>query len=365
LAVLISPLLRNFKFQAWTHLKIEPRVVTGSAPLFSRCSSIALSHLQPTEAEASIEADELIAAQIDDLTIDNAIYVRGRPARIVSLDFPLVFWRFDDEDVVKHRSFNQSRALFQVSASVHASNVSAAAVAAASEASLGANGSGDRDRDELDDEDDWAAFENASSALPDNSARVSAAAAAFSADLASLQRVHESEQQQHRAADAFDDGFGDDELEFAPVSAPPSADAAAASGSAEQPHVISPDPEYARAAGEFKNNFMYVLAMFICMFCIHVAMPPWYFICRPRPIISHCSVASIRECYPLALFARQEPAEHVAERVSARSALVHARRRRRPPQIAAPRELLQLRAARRRQAQVARACRLLQRMRAL
>lgn len=235
--------------------------------------------MQPTQAEAEVEADELIAAQIDDLTIDNAIYVRGRPARIVSLDFPLVFWRFDDEDVVKHRSFNQSRALFQVSASVHASNVSAAAAAAASEASLGANGSGDRDRDELDDEDDWAAFENASSALPDNSARASAAAAAFSADLASLQRVHESEQQQqqHRAADAFDDGFGDDELEFAPVSAAPSTDAAAsASGSAEQPQVVSPDPEYARAAGEFKNNFMYAghanlhYFVFTARFCLSI-----------------------------------------------------------------------------------------------
>jgi hypothetical protein len=56
----------------------------------------------------------LVVASIDDLTIDNLIYVRGRRAIITSLDFPLVFWRFEGETVVLHRSFMSSREMFQV-----------------------------------------------------------------------------------------------------------------------------------------------------------------------------------------------------------------------------------------------------------
>lgn len=59
----------------------------------------------------------MVLAEIDDLTIDSVIFVRGRCAQVVSLEFPLVFWRFIDEGAdgpVRHRSFISSRELFQV-----------------------------------------------------------------------------------------------------------------------------------------------------------------------------------------------------------------------------------------------------------
>lgn len=47
--------------------------------------------------------------------VDNAvIFVRGRRAVIQSVDFPLVYWKFDGVDVIKHRSFIADRTQFQV-----------------------------------------------------------------------------------------------------------------------------------------------------------------------------------------------------------------------------------------------------------
>jgi hypothetical protein len=184
---------RNVKANdRWEHFFMKNlNLRHGSSP---RLSAAGCTHLQKVQQMEPIA--DLVAASIDDLLIDHVIYVRGRPGRIVSLDFPLVFWQFDGEEVVKHRSFNASRALFQVSAADAAANASAAAAKSKRSASL------DSSSDSSDDHDDWASFENAPP-LPDNSPPNSTESSSVAASTAS--------------AASFDDGFDDSELDFAAV----------------------------------------------------------------------------------------------------------------------------------------------------
>jgi hypothetical protein len=56
----------------------------------------------------------LTPAKDDDLHADARVFVRGRPATVVDVDFPLVFFRFEGEEVVKHRSFRARPEDFQV-----------------------------------------------------------------------------------------------------------------------------------------------------------------------------------------------------------------------------------------------------------
>jgi hypothetical protein len=47
--------------------------------------------------------------------VGQAIYVRGRRAVVIDVDYPIVFWRFNGEQVVKHRSHQTvPKDLFQV-----------------------------------------------------------------------------------------------------------------------------------------------------------------------------------------------------------------------------------------------------------
>ncbi len=95
---------------------------------------------------------------MDDLQVDSFIYVRGRAALVVNVDYPLVFWRWQDEGdsgVVRHRSFISSKELFQVAQ--HVSQLARVSQGPASD---------------FDESDDWASFD-ANDGLPDNSGATS------------------------------------------------------------------------------------------------------------------------------------------------------------------------------------------------
>ncbi len=57
---------------------------------------------------------EIRRADYDDFRVGAKVYVRGRPAEIVKLDYPLVYWVFEGSDVEKHRSFAFDPAMFSV-----------------------------------------------------------------------------------------------------------------------------------------------------------------------------------------------------------------------------------------------------------
>jgi hypothetical protein len=44
-----------------------------------------------------------------DLIDDHIIYVRGKQAQIVHVDFPLVYYTYDEHNSVKHRDFQKSK----------------------------------------------------------------------------------------------------------------------------------------------------------------------------------------------------------------------------------------------------------------
>jgi hypothetical protein len=61
--------------------------------------------------------EQLVEAQRGHLEVGEAVYVRGRKAVIIDVDYPNVFWRFVGEQVVKHRSHQTApKELFQVTA---------------------------------------------------------------------------------------------------------------------------------------------------------------------------------------------------------------------------------------------------------
>jgi hypothetical protein len=55
-------------------------------------------------------------AELSDLVEGNTIYVRSRRAIIRRLDFPLIFWSSEGEDVEKHRSYHADPTMFKVEA---------------------------------------------------------------------------------------------------------------------------------------------------------------------------------------------------------------------------------------------------------
>lgn len=62
----------------------------------------------------SEENEVLVTAQRGHLVAGEIIYVRGRKSVVVDVDFPNVYWRYYDDEVVKHRSYNVNPAMFQV-----------------------------------------------------------------------------------------------------------------------------------------------------------------------------------------------------------------------------------------------------------
>jgi hypothetical protein len=58
--------------------------------------------------------ETLVEAQRGHLEVGQMIYVRGRKAVVIDVDYPIIFWRFQGEQVVKHRSHHAT--LFQVPA---------------------------------------------------------------------------------------------------------------------------------------------------------------------------------------------------------------------------------------------------------
>jgi len=57
---------------------------------------------------------KLRGAEISDLVEGNIIYVRGHRAVCKRLEFPLVYYQFDGQNVEKHQSYNANKAIFQV-----------------------------------------------------------------------------------------------------------------------------------------------------------------------------------------------------------------------------------------------------------
>ena len=62
----------------------------------------------------SVEPPVLIPALQNHLSHGVQVFVRGKEAEIIEVDYPIVFWQELDSKVIKHRSFLSSPSIFQV-----------------------------------------------------------------------------------------------------------------------------------------------------------------------------------------------------------------------------------------------------------
>jgi len=67
-----------------------------------------------TDSANDVDAFGRIQADRSHMEIGQTIFVRGKQATIVDVDFPTVFWRLEGESVVRHRNFLYSRKIFRV-----------------------------------------------------------------------------------------------------------------------------------------------------------------------------------------------------------------------------------------------------------
>jgi hypothetical protein len=68
----------------------------------------------PAAAAPASPGKELIQAERAHLQPGQLVYIRGKEALLIDVDFPNVFWSFTGEEVIKHRSFNANPKMFQV-----------------------------------------------------------------------------------------------------------------------------------------------------------------------------------------------------------------------------------------------------------